>query len=146
MYAGYQLIFCDPLEHHSKPVRTTQKEITLDYAKGQADLGHVLVPGKKICFGDFNKKDKAIDSFCIESDDEAYCNEEDAYDECNWEKVDSSLSSLDCSPLKQVCFDRVQNYGRMKIIEATQNLSSSIDMAYAKYDRKLSHDAILHTK
>ena len=83
MYAGYQLIFCDPLEHHSKPVRTTQKEITLDYAKGQADLGHVLVPGKKICFGDFNKKDKAIDSFCIESDDEAYCNEEDAYDECN---------------------------------------------------------------
>ena len=130
-YAGYQLTCYDPLERHSKAVKTTLREITLEYAKTQAGSGHVLVPGKKLCFrcyNDLNEKVKANDRICIETD-EAICNEEDVYDECNRDKVHSSLSSLDCSPLKQVRSDRVQSYGKRKIIEASQTIASSIAVA-----------------
>ncbi len=42
-YSGYQLTCCDPLQHHSKPVKRNLKVISLNYSKVQAEKGRTLV-------------------------------------------------------------------------------------------------------
>ena len=128
-YSGYQLTCCDPLQHHSKPVKRNLKVISLNYSKVQAEKGRTLVPGKKLCprcFSDLENVslgcENEMDTLFEPSDLEG----EDVSVEHNKEVANTSLSSLECSPLKYVRGDRVRSYGKRKITEASRSIAANI--------------------
>ena len=129
-FAALQNTCSDPFNIHTKPVKTTVKELTLDSVRkydSRLLLSATLIPGKKICKRCEMKLNPRTDEF--DDDQGEYSQDDSSFLECSIETVDQSLTSLDCTPLKKVRSDRAIKYGKRKVSEASRQLAKSISDA-----------------
>ena len=98
-FAALQKTCSDPFNIHTKPVKTTLKEMTLDcIRKYDSHLLFLatLIPGKKICKRCEMKLNPSTDEF--DDDQGEYSHDDSSFLECSIETANQSLTSLGCTP------------------------------------------------
>ena len=130
-YSNCYKVCRNPLKSHnhskSIKVKTTLKEITLKFTKQYGGLN--LIPGQKWCYrckktiedlSDIPERDDMYDDDDTDFDYEAEGNVVSA------EKMNETLTSIDCSPLKKVWKDREVGYGKRKFEKVKDQLVNSL--------------------
>ena len=101
-FAALQKTCSDPINIHTKPVKTALKELTLDSIRKYDScllLSVTLISGKKICKRCKMKLNPSTDKF--DDDQREYSHDDSSFLECSVETANQSLTSLDCTPLKK---------------------------------------------
>ena len=117
-YSNRYKACCNPLKNHnctkSTRVKRTLEEISLKFAKQYGGLN--LIPGQKLCYRckktieDLREIPERGDKY--DHDDDTDCDYEVGGNGKNAEKLNETLISIDCSPLKKVLKDREVGYGK----------------------------------
>ena len=130
-FAALQKICSDSFNIHTKPVKSTLKELTLDNI-GKYDsrllLWATMIPGKKICKRCKMKLNPNTDKF--DDNQGEYPHDDLSFLECSTETVNHSLPSLNCTTLKKISDrNRACNCRKQKISEASTQLAKNISEA-----------------
>ena len=124
-YPSWFKVCCDPFQKHSRHVRSTLREISLEDVKRFENFSD-LIPGKKLCFRCFKELEGLVEPIREpdECNDAQYVCGEEHFKERK-EKLNNSLTGIDCSPIKKIRQERLESYAKRKYNDAKNKLAAS---------------------